>query len=98
MNADEEKAFEKMEKNNPELIKELTGDPEKNPCPRCSGDGVYECPECGSEVDCTNCDGTGIDPNSDKINESELYQVYLDQKKVELNQLQHWKEMTGVPV
>ncbi len=37
-------------------------DEEEVTCPRCDGDGVYECDECGEcggDVDCKDCKGTG---------------------------------------
>jgi hypothetical protein len=34
-------------------------------CPDCGGSGVAECRECGRDVDCDVCDGSGLDP--DKI-------------------------------
>ena len=30
-------------------------------CVECLGDGHYECEECGSTVDCGECEGTGLD-------------------------------------
>jgi hypothetical protein len=29
------------------------------PCPRCGGDGIVRCGECGSSVDCQKCRGRG---------------------------------------
>lgn len=34
-------------------------DEEEVTCPHCDGDGFYECEECGSDVDCKDCNGTG---------------------------------------
>lgn len=30
-------------------------------CDECDGDGVAECPHCGQEEECHQCDGTGYD-------------------------------------
>jgi hypothetical protein len=32
-------------------------------CPECQGCRVVECYACGCEVDCEECDGTGLDPS-----------------------------------
>ena len=32
---------------------------EKEACDRCSGEGVAECPTCGQEAPCDECEGTG---------------------------------------
>lgn len=31
-------------------------------CPECEGFGIYECESCGSQNDCDDCLGTGLDP------------------------------------
>jgi len=28
-------------------------------CPYCDGTGLDDCPHCGTEIDCVECEGTG---------------------------------------
>lgn len=44
--------YDEWIKLNPDVVIE-------EPCAECGGDGETECPHCGHEMDCEECDGTG---------------------------------------
>jgi DnaJ-class molecular chaperone len=57
-------------------------------CPECNGSGEYTCGECGTEVECKECDGRGYFPVKDQ------YKIeYNNLKKDDLKKFENWKKI-----